>query len=279
MKNKKVFILLNDYVKISPSTRYGVHLAKELKTPGILLAIEKINNPAMPFAASGVGMPYPKYQSFKDLKRKAILHLRKLCLDMRHIWREIYCDVAVGFSNQKVISLMDEKDPLLLVIEGRSDLTTINEWFGTYETRIAEGADCPVLVVQPEMVWKPVEKILYMMDMDDAKIDNLRTLTTLTKRLNAHLQVVIISDKDISEADGTYQEMISVFRNLLGYKEPTFHRIFGEKKAGEVIGLVEAISPDWFAFEQKNKNLFERVFDDYNTKRLILESEIPTLVF
>ncbi|MFT4754505.1 MAG: hypothetical protein ACI85Q_002064, partial [Salibacteraceae bacterium] len=166
-----------------------------------------------------------------------------------------------------------------LVIEGRSDLTTLNEWFGTYETKIAERADCPVLIVQPQTVWKPIQKILYMMDMDDAKSDNLLVLTTLTESLDAHLQVIIFSDKDISEADATYQEMINDFKNLLGYKEPTFHRIFGEKKAEEVIGLVNAISPDWLAFEQKNKNFFERIFDDYNTKRLILQSEIPALVF
>lgn len=129
------------------------------------------------------------------------------------------------------------------------------------------------------MVWRPVQKILYMMDLNDAKIDTLRVLTALTASLDAHLQVIFISDKDLSEVDGTYQEMISIFRNLLGYKEPTYHRIFGEKKAEEVIGLVNAISPDWFAFEQKNKSFYERVFDDYNTNRLILQSEIPVLVF
>jgi hypothetical protein len=43
--------------------------------------------------------------------------------------------------------------------------------------------------------------------------------------------------------------------------------------------LVEVLSPDWIALEQKNKNFFQRIFDDYNTKRLILQSEIPVLVF
>ncbi|MFT4667397.1 MAG: hypothetical protein ACI9XB_004366, partial [Gammaproteobacteria bacterium] len=152
MKNKKIFILLNNYIKLSLPTMYGVYLAKELKTPAILLAIEKINTVTL----IGGSMPtYPMYQDFKALKRRAMLHLRKLCLDIRHVWREIDCDVAIGFSNQKVISIMDEKDPLLLVIEGRSDLTTLNEWFGTYETKIAERADCPVLIVQPQTVWKP----------------------------------------------------------------------------------------------------------------------------
>ncbi|MFT4754502.1 MAG: hypothetical protein ACI85Q_002061 [Salibacteraceae bacterium] len=272
---KKIFILLNDYTKLNPVITYGVNLAKGLESPAILLAIAKLKSPA---TVVGGGLPYPNLD-FNSLKEKAILHLRKLYLEVQHIWRNVYCDVAIGVSQTKVISMMDEKDPFLLVIEGRSDLTTLNEWFGTYETMIAEEADCPVLVVQPQTVWRPVQKILYMMDMDDTKIDNLQILTTLTESLDAHLQVIIFSDKDISEAEGTYQEMINVFKNLLGYKEPTFHRIFGDKKAEDVIALVNSISPDWLAFEQKNKNFFERVFNDYNTKRLILQGEIPALVF
>ncbi|MFT5262255.1 MAG: hypothetical protein ACI9RM_001816 [Ulvibacter sp.] len=275
---KKIFILLNDYTKLNPVITYGVNLAKGLESPAILLAIAKLKSPATPATVVGGGLPYPNLD-FNSLKEKAILHLRKLYLEVQHIWRNVYCDVAIGVSQTKVISMMDEKDPFLLVIEGRSDLTTLNEWFGTYETMIAEEADCPVLVVQPQTVWRPVQKILYMMDMDDTKIDNLQILTTLTESLDAHLQVIIFSDKDISEAEGTYQEMINVFKNLLGYKEPTFHRIFGDKKAEDVIALVNSISPDWLAFEQKNKNFFERVFNDYNTKRLILQGEIPALVF
>jgi hypothetical protein len=275
---KKIFILLNDYTKLNPVITYGVNLAKGLESPAILLAIAKLKSPATPATVVGGGLPYPNLD-FNSLKEKAILHLRKLYLEVQHIWRNVYCDVAIGVSQTKVISMMDEKDPFLLVIEGRSDLTTLNEWFGTYETMIAEEADCPVLVVQPQTVWRPVRKILYMMDMDDTKIDNLQILTTLTESLDAHLQVIIFSDKDISEAEGTYQEMINVFKNLLGYKEPTFHRIFGDKKAEDVIALVNSISPDWLAFEQKNKNFFERVFNDYNTKRLILQGEIPALVF
>jgi hypothetical protein len=279
MKNKNVFILLNDYTKLSPVTAYGVHLARKLKTPAILLAIEKINNAAFPFVVTGGGLAYLMYQDFKTLKRKAIPHLRKLSLDIRQIWRKVYCDVAIGFSNQKVISLMDEKESFLLVIEGRSDLTTLNEWFGTYETRIAERADCPVLVLQPQTVWQPVQKILYIMDKNDAKIDNLQILATLAESLNAHLQVVVVSKKGINKVDSTYEEMISVFRNFLAYKKPTFYRIFEDKKAEEVVDLVNDISPDWLAFEQKNNNFFERIFYNYNTKRLILQSEIPVLVF
>jgi len=43
--------------------------------------------------------------------------------------------------------------------------------------------------------------------------------------------------------------------------------------------LMNEVGADWLAFEHDSKSFFERMFDGYNTKRLILQSEIPVLVF
>lgn len=279
MSQDKIFILLKDYLQTNQVTNYGIHLSKEMRAKAVLLAIEKIGSTVPSFTSERPNLSYPKYQSTQSFKNKIFRYLQKHQLELQQVWKEVYCAVAVGFFDSRIISLTEKKDPFLLLIEGQNEHTTFHEWFGNYETRIAEKADCPVLVVQPNTKWKPVEKILYIMDLDDAKVDNMRVLTSLTEKLDAHLQVVFISEKNINEADGNYQQMVNVFKNVLDFNAPTYHRIFGEKRGDEIIGLVKAISPDWFAFEQKNKNFFQRLYDDYNTKHLILQSDIPVLVF
>lgn len=279
MEEHKIFILLKDYTQQSLITKYGIHLAKEIKTKAFLLGIGKITSSATPTPVQASILPYPTYVDAKAMRTKILSDLKRIQLEAKEIWEEVYCEVAIGLSNSRVISITEEKDPTLLVIEGRNDLTTFREWFGTYETKIAENVNCPVLVVQPNTEWKPIKNILYLIDLDDAKVENMRTLTTLTQKLDAHLQVIFVSEKNRDEADGSYQQMVNVFKNVLGFKAPTYHRIFGEKRSSEVAGLVEALAPDWLAFEQKNKNFFKRLYDDYNTKRLILQSDIPTLVF
>ena len=158
-------------------------------------------------------------------------------------------------------------------------MTTFNEWFGTYETRIAEDADCPVLVLPEKAKWHGVAKILYVMDPDDSKVSNMRRLTDLAAGLDATLQVVMIMEKPNSDLDEGFEYVANVFQNLLQYKKVTYHKIYGERKVKEIKNLIAETRPDWLAVEQKDKNFFERIFDEYNTKRIILQSEKPVLVF
>ncbi len=279
MENKKVFILLNDYTSPNPVTDFGVHLAKAVEKPAVMLAIEKVPQAYPAAAIAGTGIAHPPVLNMKEVKEKIKPYLREKAINLGRVWRQVHYDVAIGFTTSKVISLTEERDPYLLVIEGRSDLTTINEWFGTYETTIAEGADCPVLVVPSSYTWQPVKKVLHIMEAEDAKVENMRVLTNMTRKLKADLQVVLISEEETTRDTEKYDEMLTVFQELLEYKDVTFHRVVGEKKADQVTQLVDAVEADWLTFEQKSQPFYERIFNSYNTKRIILQSQIPVLVF
>lgn len=279
MENKKVFILLNDYTSPNPVADFGVHLAKALNKPAVMLAIEKVPQAYPAAAIAGTGIAQPPVLNMEEVKQKVKPYLRDEAIKLGRIWRQVDYDVAIGFTTSKVISLTEERDPYLLVIEGRSDLTTINEWFGTYETAIAEDADCPVLVVPSNYVWQPVKKVLHIMEAEDAKVENMRVLTDMTRNLKADLQVVLISEEETARGTEKYHEMIAVFQDLLAYKDVTFHRVIGEKKAEQVTKLVDRLSADWLTFEQKSLRFYERIFNSYNTKRIILQSDVPALVF
>ena len=165
-----------------------------------------------------------------------------------------------------------------MVMAGNSELNTVNEWFGTYETRVAEKAECPVLVLPQKPVYKPVKNILYIADLNDETVENMRTLTTICKSLNAHLTMAVVSDQ-VKEKDMEFVTITKTFRQLLGYDEVTYHQIFSDGITETIARLTQKTNANWLAFEQKNKSFFKRLFDDYNTKRLILQSEIPVLVF
>lgn len=279
MENKKVFILLNDYTSPNPVTNFGVHLAKALDQAAVMLAIEKVPQTYPLSAIAGAAITEPPVLNMEEVKQKVAPYLRDKAISLGRIWEQVDYDVAIGFTTSKVISLTEERNPYLLVIEGRSDLTTLNEWFGTYETTIAEAANCPVLVVPTDYVWQPVKKILHIMEAEDAKVENMRALTDMTRSLKADLQVVLISEEETARGTERYHEMLAVFQDLLEYKDVTFHRVIGDKRAEQVTHLVDVLSADWLAFEQKSLPFYERVFNSYNTKRIILQSDVPVLVF
>ena len=279
MQEKEIFLLLDENLKINDSLTYGVHLAKRLNAKAILLAIKEINLKEMPAALHSTGQIHLNENVLKSFEEQVFPQLIKISLQLKPIWNKIHSKATVGYIDKQTINLVDEGNPNLLLIEGKSDLNTLNEWFGTYETRIAEGTDCPVLIVPPKTRWKPINKLLYIMNQQDAKVENMRILTRLADQLDTQIQVVLHSDKNDPTSKSTFKEMVDIFHHLLNYKEVSFHQIYGQKSSDEFTKIVELIQPDWLVFEQKNRTFIERVFDDYNTKRLILQSDIPVMVF
>lgn len=282
MNDKNILVLLNDYTKPSLSTSYGIHLAKALNVPATLLAIERLAYPGIPVIYPDISLTttFPRSKELDTLRERALPHLQKIKDDLHPIWHKIDYKVAIGFPESKAVGIAEEQNPYAMVVEGGNDLSTLNEWFGTYETRIAEDADCPVLVIQPEFAWKPVKKILYIMDMDDdTKMKNMQALTTFSTKLMAHLKVVLISEDEEGNVDEKYRQMVDFFNNMFVSHHITFHRLNGMKSGDRVNELVDTDSPDWIAFEHKDKGFFQRVLGDYNTERLVLQAERPVLVF
>ena len=276
--NKNVYILINDYTYTHSFVAYGVNIAKQLKAPAVIFVLENLTYPIIPPVISATNIPGPAFTSTEVIERKIKPIIRKVCLEMRQIWKNVDYEIAESFPESKALKISKEKEPYLFVVRNKSNLNKFNEWFGTYETRIAKKADYPVLIVQPHYVWHPIKKILYIMDAEDSKVENMRILALLAKQFGAHVQVVIISEKKVKPKDKLVLQMADVFNKILGYNEASFYRTVGAKNAKEVLDVIGETKPDWFAFEAKNKNFFERLFDNYNTKRLVLQSQIPVLV-
>lgn len=278
MNNNEIFILLQDYNKPGTINTYGIQIARKLKMPATFIGLIQTPVQTISIGTPGPGIAYNPALYLEKLKRLAEEQMEKYCRQVQNIWSKVSYELVQGDAENQTIILAKERKPYLMLLESKSELNPMNVWFGTMETHIAEKSPCPVLVMPNDKLWREPKKLLHIMDMGDAKLENLRILTNLAANLEAHLQVVLISDKNITEADGNYQKMIDLFDNVLEFKNITFHRMFGDKSGEEIVNLSNALKPDWLAIEHKNRTFIERLFDDYNTKQFILQSEIPVLV-
>ena len=279
MQKSKIIIQLQDYEQVIPKQVYAIHLAKALNKPVILQSAERLEYSEVPAAIVGSGIDYPPVLNMERIRAKAFKALEKFTHSAKEIWPKIEHEVVIGFPESTLIESSESDEAYLLTIEAENGLTNFNEWFGTYETRMAENADCPVLIVPQDLPWHPPKKLLYIMDMADAKVENMRYLVEMTNRLDCDLQVVVISEDPFDDNSNNFKISVDIFRNFLGYRDATFYQVFGQKRSQKVENLIHTLRPDWFVFEKKNKFFLERIIDDYNTKRLILQSDIPVLVF
>lgn len=280
MKENKIFIALNNYRKPNPLANYGVLLAKTLNRPAHLFGVQKVplvSNPEALIDASANGEINVGIQAIKEKAYKNLEHLRH---EVSQFYKEVTTDLEVGFPEKTIVEKAEEESPYIVLLEGNSELTTLHEWFGTYETRIAENISAPVLVIPNDYLFKPVDTVVYLMELGDNKVSNMRLLTEVTTELEAKIEVVLLSGDRNEENISKYNDIVITMKNLLNYKNVTFNQVFTNDQAAETIELLmERVQPDWLAFEHDSKSFFERMIDKYNTKRLILQSEIPVLVF
>lgn len=279
MKKNKIFISLNDYSLPNATASYGVALAKKLERPAYLYGVEKVPIKTEPVAITGSGVPHPGMSGIGQVKKEAEKQLKKVYHEAYKLYPNVEYNVEIGFPETSLIDKTDEENPHLVVLEGNNELTTLHEWFGTYETRLAENIDMPVLVLPKETFWKPVERIVYIMELNDQKVNNMRFLTNLAKKLNSNIAVVLLSKERNNIEMDKYNQIVKTMRMLLEYDNVNFHQIFTTDSAETIDLLMTRVKADWLAFEHESHSFFERMFDNYNTKRLVLQSEIPVLVF
>jgi len=280
MKKNKLFIALNNYRKPNPLANYGVLLAKTLERPAHLFGVQKVPLVPNPDALIDASIDSVNNVGIQAIKEQAYNNLEDLKHEVSQFYKHISTDLEVGFPEQTIVQKAEEENPYMVLLEGNSELTTLHEWFGTYETRIAENINAPVLVIPNDYLFQPVNTVVYLMELDDHKVSNMRLLTDVTKELEAKVEVVFLSEERSEETISKYTDIVGTMKNLLNYQNVNFTQIFTDANAAETIEIVMGrVKPDWLAFEHDSKSFFERMVDNYNTKRLILQSEIPVLVF
>jgi hypothetical protein len=261
---------------------YGVRLAKDLNRPASLVGIEKMPISVMPITGTiDAGLMTQDMLTMGNVIDVAEPQLEHLKIKAKEIWEQTTSDLEIGFPESKLEEITEDENPYLVIVEGHHELDTLNEWFGTYETRMAENLESPVLVVPKKTTSQPVQNILYMMDMNDHAVENMRILSQIATATDAHITVAVINSEndEVMESNPKYLRMVKTFRQFLGYDKMTYMQVFSNDAADSIKNLVKDKNADWLAFQHKDKSFFSRIFDDYSTEHLILQSKIPVLVF
>ncbi len=275
---KEIFIALKDFKKGQIAV-YGTQLAKKLDQYAYLYGVVKVPIITPPVVIDGSILQNTVATQIEQIHDEAERDLEALVSRLKEIHPNVYADAGTGFKEPAVIEETEKKDPFLMVIEGSSDLTTMHEWFGTYETRLVENTTVPALVVPDGYPWKPIRNILYVMDKESENMENMRFLVELSRSFGASIMVVTITNDQQEAADKRAEDTVINLCDSLNFKELVFHQVFTKNISEAIKKLMEHTDADWLAFEHKDRSFLERLFSDYNTEHLILQSKKPVLVF
>lgn len=280
MKSNTIAVLLHFNEGYENLLDYSVRLASDLNKKLILgYAYYPTSVPLLTPGAIG---STPDYQSDTsksiniEIKNKINSLVERAQEDFPEI--EISYNVTEGFDKNIINELADREDVELII----TDYEHGNIFTSPTQTEeIIEVSQRPVLIISSDIVYKPVERVVYATDYNEEDIPTIKKILEVFGGYNPLVTALHITNNTSFEERILKEGFTKIVRDT-GYSNINIKILSNKTDADstEIIrGYASLIDADMIVVLKKNKTFIEKIFKTSITKKLIGQSHIPVLVF
>lgn len=278
----KTIVLPTDFsATASNAADYAVQFAKQVNAERIILLhayeIPVAIDPMMP------GIQIPEVDGFRETAESRLLQFRADLLVKYAETKIIFDTLAVYGSILSALEDLQEKDPIELVIMGITGGGALEETLiGSNTVHIAENTSLPLIIVPADTVFKPVKKLMFACDFNDAeKYIPVNQIAAFQQLTGSSLDVFNIEGEP-SEFEETFPGTVMgesfAVHTVMDKLNPTYHFSHAKNFLDGVNQFVDEKGIDLVITVPKEHNFFERIFSSSHTKKLAFHSHVPVLV-
>lgn len=281
-RNMKTIVLPTDFsATASNAADYAVHFAKQVNAERIILLhayeIPVAIDPMMP------GIQIPEVDGFRETAESRLLQFRADLLVKYSDSHLIFDTLAVYGSILSALEDLQEKDPIELVVMGITGGGALEETLiGSNTVHIAENTSLPLIIVPANCVFKPVKKLMFACDFNDAeKYIPVNQIAAFQQITGATLAVFNIEGEP-SEFEETFPGTVMgesfAVHTVMDKLNPSYHFSHAKNFLDGINQFVDEQGVDLVITVPKEHNFFERIFSSSHTKKLAFHSHVPVLV-
>lgn len=186
---------------------------------------------------------------------------------------------VVGSPEEAIINTAVQFNTDLIVMGRTGKGGFLDKLIGTSATKVAMDAPCPVLIVPPKFKSKGLSEVVYATQLEYGETDVLNKVISLISSLGGRLTFLKINSlmqADIHDDEPYIQEIIGKF----GFEKDDIVI----KRSGSVVRGIEEfcdqIKADLLIVSSRKRDFLEELLGDGSvTKKLILETQVPLLVY
>lgn len=279
-----ILVLTDFSEKSARAAEYGLRLAAALDTDLLLF-----NSYTLPHAEmSGTGMMPPFFVDYELFEGLSTGELRKEAARLqdrmdqeglkapRIRWSNGYGGLGAG-----VVRMLEEEEVSMIVMGSRGNEALIHFFYGSDAAEVVRRATCPVLMVPPDAVQAPVRRIAFAADQPDERVRKaLGFVAGMAASLGAEIVVTHVSPPDAGETSP--EGRLAGFReaaSALGYDRITCTDVPGDDIPGTLLRFTESGGFDLLALVHKRHTLYEKVFDESVTRKVMGRHQVPYMIF
>ena len=288
--NNTILLSLNVFHPNEDLLRYGVYIARNLGATLVLFdahyqSVLVPNEYVVP-GASAIQVVDNDHNLEKAKKELGTIYNR-LSEEWYYTRAKLVSDPIPSWQGNKEYYLLEEAErvePLLIISEIQNDFGRLNELFGTVETKLADEANCPVLLLPGDYKYTEFGEINYLLERErpiDAVVQEVSFLKQLASNFEQKptINLLYYFGMDTEAVEKELALKRSILQQELDYDRLEFVNRSQQDIETSIRRDTNEYRADLFAFPHRNHNFLERLTASDTTAKIVLQSNIPLVVF
>ena len=176
-----------------------------------------------------------------------------------------------GYFENTVREVIDSLDVDLIVMgtQGASGLEEV--LIGSSTANVIRDVDCPVLAIPEKSSYKTPEKIVFPLEPNSQSLEaSIQPILDIAGKHDAEVLVLYIVQDDTSYDDETIEQSLATVNH-------SYHTIEEENITEAIEEFVKDEQADFLAMITHDQKLFERLFQQSKTRKMVLHTNVPLL--
>lgn len=187
----------------------------------------------------------------------------------------------MGSVTDMVTSITDEED-ISMIVMGLSGAGAVDRFFlGSASRDVIDNANCPVLLIPPNLPFKKLEKVAFATDLNEGDIEVIHSLACLTRYFDALILIAHVTDEKYTSEE--HQHNIDNFFNEVSckanYPKVDYRNIKNMDVEHGLHWLTDNGKVDMLAMVHHWHHFFSRLFTVSYTKKMAKHINLPLLVY
>ena len=274
MKNlKKILIPVNFSAASINAYRYACEIGSLISAELELLHVVSPEVGTMDVPVMAAQATHKKVETARELIKGF-----KESYTPKDISLKVTTDIEVGGASS-VIGYVAERDRVDCILIGReSHHLAIENILGTTTTAVIEKAPCPVLIIQENAPYKPIQTAVYATDLYDADPYEIWKSTQWLTPLSPILHVVHVNEGQDLEASKKLKKLESFFAGQAPTLKIEFHILSGHQISESILEYIELHEADLLIMFRPNRSWMNSLMHKSVTKKMAKLCSIPLYI-
>lgn len=227
-------------------------------------------------------LPYDAIEEeVKTMEKASLSNLSNIIDKVKEQYPEMdtNCVSRAGEFAAELKDVVEDYNISLIVMATKGVEGIATSIFGTHAATAIESVNCPVIVVPQQTPFSTIKNIAFASEYHESDIETIQFLADIADLFDAKLTVVNVYAENLILERLRTNEFQDIVKESVKYPMISFKYLKGDDVYATIENYVEENDVDLIAMTTHHRKLFEKLFQQSITKKMVKHGKTPLMAF